>query len=400
MSQANSRSGLGMEKPHRLSHTVPCQDDLSLAFRTLKDPTSVTSPGFDRDHLWAIVLAGGEGERLRPLTENWLGCHRPKQYCTFVGNRSMLQHTLDRTCQVVDPNRVLTIISRDHVKWLRASINSSIAGRVLMQPSNLDTGPGIFFPATVILAADPSATVLIFPSDHFVFPEQKFLSQVRRLAEMADTFQDRIVLLGVKPNRPEADYGWIKPGSIHNPDELIVTNNRNPARRVEAFKEKPSREDAENYLQRGYLWNTMIMAVRVQTLWKLGRKFLPAVVNTLEPFAEALTSGVHCYPESDLMKRSLLHTYRSLKPENFSKGLLQLATEHTVFISMEDVLWDDWGRPDRIVKSLAQIGHTPAFLGRLQRKGYDLCTESNDWRRVRSDGPSLIAQISRSSSLY
>ena len=95
----------------------------------------------------------------------------------------MLQHTLDRACQVVDPDRVLTVISCDHVKWLQGSMIWSIAGRVLKQPSNLDTGPGIFFPTACILATDPSATILVLPSDHFVFPEQKFLSQIRRLAE-------------------------------------------------------------------------------------------------------------------------------------------------------------------------------------------------------------------------
>jgi mannose-1-phosphate guanylyltransferase len=237
-----------------------------------------------------------------------------------------------------------------------------------MQPSNLDTGPGIFFPAASILGADPSATVLIFPSDHFVFPVKRFLPQIQQLAEIAETFQDRIVLLGVKPNRPEADYGWIKPGPVHNPGGLKTEADGNLARTVDAFTEKPSPQDAENYRRKGYLWNTMIMAVKIQTLWKLGQRFLPAVVSSFDPFVGTSSDNRSCDPNFDLMKTDLVHAYSSLNPENFSKGLLQRAPEHILVTSMDDVLWDDWGRPDRIVESLAQIGRIPAFLGRLHGK--------------------------------
>ena len=60
--------------------------------------------GSEKDNLWSIVLAGGEGERLKPFVQKWLGRHKPKQYCTFIGTRSMFQHTLDRADQITDPN--------------------------------------------------------------------------------------------------------------------------------------------------------------------------------------------------------------------------------------------------------------------------------------------------------
>ena len=73
----------------------------------------MTFPLNDKD-LWSVVLAGGSGERLQSLVQRWLGQHKPKQYCTFLGTRSMFQHTLDRSDRIVAPERRVTIIARDH----------------------------------------------------------------------------------------------------------------------------------------------------------------------------------------------------------------------------------------------------------------------------------------------
>jgi mannose-1-phosphate guanylyltransferase len=221
---------------------------------------------------------------------------------------------------------------------------------------------------------DPLATVLILPSDHFVHPVGRFLEHIRRLVEMAEIFADRVVLLGVKADRPEVDYGWIEAGPIHDPVRRMLGKEGAPARTVKAFKEKPFPEDAQSYLRQGYLWNTMIMAVRVETLWKLGRQFLPDVVDSFEPFAETLRDGILGSPEFDVRTTNLLRTYHSLRPKNFSTGLLQCAPEHTLVTAMDDVLWDDWGRPSRIVESLSRIGRQPAFSQRDFAEEFGLCT--------------------------
>lgn len=64
--------------------------------------------------LWSVILAGGEGERMRSLIEQWLGSHKPKQYCTFVGTRSMLQHTVDRAASLTPPIRTVAVVAREH----------------------------------------------------------------------------------------------------------------------------------------------------------------------------------------------------------------------------------------------------------------------------------------------
>jgi mannose-1-phosphate guanylyltransferase len=271
----------------------------------------------------------------------------------------MLEHTLERTCRIVNADHVLTVVSCRHMKWLETAILGDIPGRVVKQPANLDTGPGIFLPATYVVAADPAATIVVFPSDHFVFPQKRFSRRVAELVTLANYYIDQIVLLGVKPDRPEADYGWIEPGQQCISDPLNPSNH--PVRRVAAFREKPSTREAMRFFEQDYLWNTMIFAVRAETLWKLGQQYFPEMIGLFEYLKSSLRSD----GQVDGAEAVLSSIYEELRPQNFSRGLLQRAVDQTLVVPMEDVDWDDWGRPERIVDSLSRIGLRPSFSGEL-----------------------------------
>ena len=98
----------------------------------------------DARDLWSIILAGGHGERLRPMVQRWLGQTRPKQYCTFIGTRSMFEHTLDRSDRIVAPDRRVTVIARDHLDVAWPQLSSRPQGKLFLQPSNRETAAGIF----------------------------------------------------------------------------------------------------------------------------------------------------------------------------------------------------------------------------------------------------------------
>src|SRR5512146_1246687 len=91
------------------------------------------------DRLWSIILAGGEGERLRPFIQKWLGRHTPKQYCAFVGRRSMLQHTIDRADRIAKPDQKTTVIARSHEPDARRQFDQRQCGIIIKQPANRDT---------------------------------------------------------------------------------------------------------------------------------------------------------------------------------------------------------------------------------------------------------------------
>ncbi len=298
--------------------------------------------------VWTIVLAGGEGERLRPLMERWLGCHRPKQYCAFVGRRSMLRHTLDRAERLSGAERVRVVVARHHEWGAWDDLDGYDRKAVIAQPDNRDTAAGVFLPLTYVGARDAGATVVILPSDHFVYPEGAFVAAVRRAVGAAQSFADRLVLLGARPDGPETEYGWIEPGQV------VGFNGGVPIREVVGFREKPGAGEARRLLRSGGVWNTMIVAAQWRTLWALGWECFPELMERFEEFA------MHIGTERE---RAVLEAlYEELPAVNFSSGLLERAPGASVVMELEGALWSDWGNERRIVETLRRIGRSPSFM--------------------------------------
>lgn len=301
-----------------------------------------------QERLWAIVLAGGEGERVRPLIERWLGRQKPKQYCAFVGTRSMFQHTLDRAGQLVHPERLVTVIAKGHRREAWSQLQGRVVGKVLLQPQNRDTAAGVFLPLTYIRAQDPYATVLIFPSDHFVYPEVRFLEAARREVWTAEWLKDRVVLLGAVPDSLEVEYGWIDPGR-----DLARSPGGHRVREARRFVEKPGLSEADALMASGALWNTLVLAVRVDTLWNLGWRCFPDMMPLFERVGEAIGTSRE--------GRVLDAAYRDMPARHFSAGLLERVPDQMAVLELSGVLWSDWGKPSRIANTLRRIARQPAF---------------------------------------
>ena len=301
----------------------------------------------------AVVLSGGEGERMRGLVD------RPKQYCTFVGSRSMLQHTLDRATSIVAPEKVVTVIGRGHQDFLAEAGTRSIPGPIIEQPINLGTAPGILLPTAYVIDADPDATLIILPSDHFVYPEREFLAQITRAAQFAERHPDRLILVGAPPDRPETEYGWIiTEGSQDLPRRGIKTL---PLFRVTQFREKPNIDEAHALLRQDGLWNTMVIAVKAKTLWAMARQCLPSMIARFDTFRETLRAVRNGEVNPEREMPALADLYGKLSPADFSKDILEQITAQIRVMPLLDVTWCDWGRPHRITESLARLGRQPFF---------------------------------------
>ena len=322
-----------------------------------------------RSSPWCIVLAGGEGGRMIPMVNSWLGENRPKQYCTFVGSRSMFQHTLDRARNIVPENHIVSVIGPGHRKFLSSALSGPLPGAIIEEPRNLGTVPGIFLALAHIIARDPEACVLILPSDQFVHPEQRFVRHAARACELADIHHNHVVLLAAVPDHPEGNYGWIQPGR----------KSAGGTVKVLGFRERPGLVESCGLLEEGCLWNTMIMAVRAKTLWDLGRQCLPEMINWFDAFL-MLLHDIHTGkmgPEMELLAPSRL--YRELYPADFSKDILQTTLNQSMVLPMEDVDWCDWACPRQISETLSRLNRHPLFPNDLAEQEYEPSSGAGDF---------------------
>jgi mannose-1-phosphate guanylyltransferase len=282
-------------------------------------------------------LAGGEGVRLSQFVLDRFGERRPKQYCSFIGERSMLEHTWERAVRIAGADRVVTVIGRGHGRYFEAA-RAPLSGLLVEQPANLDTAPGIFLPLSYIMAHDPEATVLVFPSDHFIEPNDVFASYMEEAAELAERMSGRVILTAAAADHPETEYGWIQPGA--------TPAGCGRAASVLKFHEKPDARAAGEFFRRGYLWNTFNMAVKAKTLWALGWEHLPGIMDGFEALRAVI--GL---PEETAVLQAI---YGFTEPKNFSTGILEKAIGETLVLSMDEIHWSDWGRPERIEETIGR----------------------------------------------
>jgi len=202
------------------------------------------------------------------------GAPIPKQYCRIVGDRSLLETTLARIAPLVPPERTLAIVNRRHLRLARPQLAAIPAANVLVQPRNLDTGPGLLVSLLALARRDAAATVAVFPSDHDIRYEVAFRRHVARMAFLVAAHPDRIALLGARPERPETGYGYVAVGHrVVGPGEAF---------RVVAFHEKPAPALAARIIGRGGLWNSFVMVGQVARMLELVREVRPGDVADLE----------------------------------------------------------------------------------------------------------------------
>lgn len=306
-----------------------------------------------KGQLWAIVLAGGEGMRLRPLIRRVCGDERPKQYAALVDSRSLLRQTLDRVALAVPREWTVLVTQRRHAGWMAHECAGAPSPRVLVQPEDRGTAAGVLFPAHWIHWQDPEALAVVLPSDHFIVEEAAFMAHVGEVAAFVGRNPEWLVLLGAPPTEPETEYGWIEPGA------LLDGGTAAPLWQVRRFCEKPSVQTARACFKGGWLWNTFVFVAKVATLLEAGCRLLPQLSDRLAriaPFA-----GTADEPWA-------IHQAYALAPRaNFSRAILEPCPPFLAVSRLPALTWSDWGTPERVVKSLRMAGISPPWLAAQDR---------------------------------
>jgi mannose-1-phosphate guanylyltransferase len=248
---------------------------------------------------------------------------------------------------VSDKEHILTVVAHGYESDARHQLMGRSGGTLLAQPAHCTTTAAIYSSLAYIRTRDPRATVVVYPSDHFVYPESGFLHSVRRVVRTAEWLPDRIVLLGVPPDQLALDYGWIIPGDTLDGSVSYRILG------VRAFLENPTIAQADASLAAGALWNTFVLAAKVDVLWDMGWQYFPAMMSKLERLADKIGTSQEA--------RALDTVYQDMSAHDFSLGLLRYVPDRLAVVETAGFLWSDWGKPERITNTLRRIGRQPAF---------------------------------------
>lgn len=218
-------------------------------------------------HCYCVVLAGGGGTRLWPLSR----ADKPKQFLQLPSGQTLLEHTLDRVSSAVAPEKRWVSTTKAYVPLVQKYLSE--IGNIVVEPSARNTGPSILLSCLHVYAQDPDAIVMFLPADHFIPSAQDFIPAFERaMSYVQDHAQ--IVLFGLKPHYPATGYGYIEYesalSSIHEPQRVLK------------FHEKPSSEVAQEYCQRStMLWNTGMFCARASVFLSEFEQLAPDVYESV-----------------------------------------------------------------------------------------------------------------------
>jgi mannose-1-phosphate guanylyltransferase/mannose-6-phosphate isomerase len=269
---------------------------------------------------YAVLLAGGSGERLWPMSRTG----RPKQLVRLIADRTLVAETLHRIVPLVDVGRSIVMTSAALRQRVLAELPAVPPDRIVGEPIGRNTAPAIALGAHVLLREDPDATLAVLPADHVIADPGAFRRAMTVAFDAAESAR-ALVTLGVRPTRPETEYGYIRAGGATAIEGAFA---------VSRFEEKPDRARAESFLaEGGHYWNSGMF------VWRADR-FLEDVDTHLPEVARAL-ERVTAVPGDGAFGRQIAEFYERVPSVSVDYGVMERASG--VVVVPADFGWDDVG---------------------------------------------------------
>ena len=279
-------------------------------------------------HFYPVILAGGRGTRFWPLSRR----RRAKQLLALDGKQTMIQQTVARLTPMAAPSRFWIITNDDLRSAIARQLPKLPAKQIIAEPAGRNTAPAIGLAAFLLLRQDPDAVLGLFPSDHVIADTDEYRATLNRGIEIAAAGEN-IIVLGIRPTRPETGYGYIEASEPDRDGALSV--------RVRRFTEKPDLPTARQFVAAGnFFWNSGMFLWRADTLANALREHLPNTAELLERIAAAYGTS------------KFTNTFRKLYPkcENISIDYAVLEprsakgeSQSRIFCLLSDFGWNDLG---------------------------------------------------------
>lgn len=271
--------------------------------------------------LYAAVLAGGKGERFWPLSRR----SYPKQFLSVFGDKPMLEETLGRIEQLVPPERTLIMTGEHLVPLVEQTAPRIPSENVLGEPVSKNTAPAIGLAALALDARESGCVMAVLPADHIIKNRESFLKDLLKAAEVA-LQEDRLVTFGIRPTRPETEYGYVRIGSPLSDFRSVYE--------AAGFREKPNLKQAGQLLAEGdYLWNSGIFVWTTTAILEALELHLPSLKRELEEL-RPLMGGAS---QTEAVGRF----YDSAQKISIDYGVMEKAENVAVVEASFD--WDDVG---------------------------------------------------------
>lgn len=273
----------------------------------------------NKDH-YCVIMGGGIGSRFWPFSRKSL----PKQFLDFFGTgRSLLQQTFDRFNKIIPAENILVVTNDIYADLVKFQLPELKEEQILLEPTRRNTAPCIAWASYHILAKNPNANIVVAPSDHLILKESEFLEAINNGLEFVSK-SDKLLTLGIKPNRPETGYGYIQ----------IAEKESENFYKVKTFTEKPELELAKVFLESGeFYWNSGLFMWNVKTIVNAVEKLIPELADKLKAGAD-----IYGTPKE---KPFIDERFPSCPNVSIDIGVMEKADN--VYVSLGDFGWSDLG---------------------------------------------------------
>lgn len=296
--------------------------------------------------LHAVIMAGGAGTRFWPESR----ADRPKQLLKMLGDRTMIQTTVDRLGDLVPPERVFVATTERLEGPIAKQLPGLPQGAIIVEPCKRDTGPCIGLAAIRVLREDPDATMAVMPSDHVIEPQEAYRDAIQFAAALVGERPEGLVTFGIRPTYAAESFGYIERLERLEPAAAASLDAPPDVYRVKKFHEKPDAQVAAGYVEEGrFYWNSGIFVWKAQTILDALARYEPEMFAHLKRIADAV--------ESPDLAEILHREFAGIRGKSIDYAVMEPAAEAgNVMVIEAPFGWDDvgsWralerlGRPDQ-----------------------------------------------------